>query len=56
MAAGDRPVLSASVAQPPEKPPELVTLKPTFMGMSIDLKELWRRFWPWWESRTERQK
>ena len=51
-----RPMLSGSVAQPPQKPDELVTLKPTFMGMSIDLKELWRRFWSWWESRTERQK
>ncbi len=30
-----------------QKPPELVTLKPTFMGMSIDLKELWRRFSAW---------
>jgi hypothetical protein len=43
-----RPVLSGSVAQPPQKPAELVTLKPAFMGMSIDLKELWRRFWSWW--------
>jgi hypothetical protein len=30
-----------------QKPAEVVTLKPTFMGMSIDLKELWRRFAAW---------
>ncbi len=46
----------ARLRQPPQKPPDLVTLKPTFMGMSIDLKELWRRFRFWRESRTERQK
>jgi hypothetical protein len=56
MAAAVRPLWSASVAQTPQKLPELVTLKPTFMGMSIDLKELWRRFRSWWERRTERQK
>jgi hypothetical protein len=26
---------------------EILTLKPTFMGMSIDLKEVGRRVWPW---------
>jgi hypothetical protein len=31
--------------------PELITLKPTFMGNSIDLKELWRRVWPWLKRR-----
>jgi hypothetical protein len=35
---------SASAAR---KPAELITLKPTFMGMSIDLKELWWRFRAW---------
>jgi len=26
---------------------DLVTLKPTIWGMSIDLNEVWRRFWLW---------
>ncbi|MGB7101901.1 MAG: hypothetical protein WBD95_24435 [Xanthobacteraceae bacterium] len=39
------PPTSARESQ--QKLPELVTLKPTFMGMSIDLKELWRRFFAW---------
>jgi hypothetical protein len=37
--------------QAAKKPTELVTLKPTLWGMSIDLKELWRRFCAWRENR-----
>jgi hypothetical protein len=37
--------------QAAKNPTELVTLKPTLWGMSIDLKELWRRFCAWRENR-----
>lgn len=30
--------------QPVEKQPEILQLKPAFMGVGIDLKALWRRF------------
>jgi hypothetical protein len=32
--------------------PELLTLKPTLWGVSIDLKELWRRVRDWRQRRT----
>lgn len=36
--------------------PEILQLKPTFMGFSVDLKALWRRCMPtvrgWWRSRS----
>jgi hypothetical protein len=32
------------------KPTELITLKPTFCGMSIDLKEAWKRSRRWWKA------
>jgi len=35
-----------TTVQPAKVPADIVTLKPTFMGMSIDLNELWRRVWP----------
>jgi hypothetical protein len=31
----------------PPQTKEILTLKPTFMGMSVDLKELWHRFVAW---------
>jgi hypothetical protein len=31
--------------------PEMLTLKPSFWGVSIDLKEIWRRYQSWWRSR-----
>jgi hypothetical protein len=34
----------AGALEPPR--PDVITLRPAFMGMSIDLKELWRRSWP----------
>ena len=33
----------------PEKEPEIFQLRPTFAGMSIDLKALWRK----WQSKTK---
>lgn len=33
----------------PPQPKEMLTLKPTFMGMSLDLKELFRRVKAWWK-------
>jgi hypothetical protein len=36
-----------TIAKSAEKPAELITLKPQFMGMSIDLKELGRRSLRW---------
>lgn len=43
--------LSQQDVPPPTSPrggrSEIITLKPTFMGMSVDLKELGRRCWPW---------
>lgn len=43
----------AAPASPPAevKKNELLTLKPTFWGMSIDLKEAWHRLWSWWKGR-----
>jgi hypothetical protein len=40
----------ASAPRPPSPPPqtEIVTLKPSLYGMSIDLKELGRRGLKWW--------
>lgn len=53
--ANARPLIAPSnepkdPVQAATKPAELVTLKPTFMGMSVDLKELWRRFAAWRET------
>ena len=31
-------------AKPPDKQPEILTLKPSLWGVSLDLKEIWRRF------------
>ena len=36
-------------ASSPPQPKEMLTLKPTFMGMSLDLKELYRRAKEWWK-------
>ena len=33
----------------PPQPKEMLTLKPTFMGMSLDLKELFCRVKAWWK-------
>jgi hypothetical protein len=33
----------------PPQPIEILTLKPTFVGMSLDLKELFRRAKAWWK-------
>jgi hypothetical protein len=42
------PLLHQPVSTLPDKPKDdLVTIKPTIWGMSIDLNEVWRRFWPW---------
>ncbi len=35
----------------PPQPKEMLTLKPTFMGLSLDLKELFRRVKAWWKSK-----
>jgi hypothetical protein len=35
----------AELAKAQEKSPEVVTLKPGLYGMSVDLKEVGRRFW-----------
>ena len=43
----EAPIPPTSAQESRQKPTELITLKPTFMGMSIDLKELWRRFSAW---------
>lgn len=32
---------------PVEKQPEILQLKPAFMGVSVDLKALWRKFVAW---------
>lgn len=37
----------AEQAKAQEKAAEAVTLKPGFHGMSVDLKEVWRRVWPY---------
>lgn len=37
------------------QPGELLTLKPTLWGMSIDLKELWRRARCWWKCRWKKR-
>jgi len=34
---------------------ELLTLKPAFWGLSIDLKELWRRTRCWWKCRWKKR-
>jgi len=54
-ARGDTPppAPAAPVPQQP-KASELIILKPTFMGMSIDLKELWRRGSAWYRRPRER--
>jgi hypothetical protein len=42
------PLLHQPVSTLPDKPKEdLVTLKPTLWGMSINLNEVWRRLWFW---------
>jgi hypothetical protein len=46
----ENPIQPTTARESPQKSAELMTLKPTFMGMSIDLKELWRRFSAWRES------
>jgi hypothetical protein len=51
-AAPSAPLLeiAAPASLPPEvKKNELLTLKPTIWGMSVDLKEAWRRLWSWWK-------
>jgi hypothetical protein len=40
------PLLHSSKSSIPSQNKEVVTLKPTFMGMSLDLNEALRRFWP----------
>jgi hypothetical protein len=34
----------------PSPPKEILTLKPTFMGVGLDLKELFRRAKAWWKT------
>lgn len=42
------PLLHQPASSVPDKPKEdLVTIKPSIWGMSINLNELWRRFWAW---------
>lgn len=42
------PLMHQPISPLPDKPNEdLVTLKPTVWGMSIDLNGIWRRLWPW---------
>jgi hypothetical protein len=45
----EKPIQPTTARESPQKSAELITLKPTFMGMSVDLKELWRRFSAWRE-------
>ena len=47
----ENPSLLTTAAAPQEKQGELITLKPTLWGLSIDLKELWRRIRCWWKCR-----
>lgn len=35
---------------PQRKQEDLITIKPTFMGMSADLRGLWRQAFAWWKS------
>jgi hypothetical protein len=42
---------AAAVSQ--QKPSEILTLKPTFWGIGIDLKEVWRRARQWWQVRNK---
>ena len=49
-----RPQDQAKIAQNPPKKPEVLELKPTFMGMSIDLKEVWSRVNDWWRARKQK--
>jgi len=42
-----------TAAQASKTPPEMVTLKPTFWGMGIDLKEAGRRVRLWWQQRRK---
>jgi Hypothetical protein (DUF2513) len=37
----------------PQKPNEILTLKPALWGFSIDLKEVWRRAWYLWRQRRQ---
>ncbi len=58
--AGEREQQASAVkrgelVEPPVKPGELVTLKPTLWGFSVDLKELWRRIRCWWKCRWEKR-
>ncbi len=46
----EKPIQPTTARESPQKSAELITLKPTFMGMSVDLKELWRRFCAWREN------
>jgi hypothetical protein len=48
------PIITATLSSPSvdsTAQTELLTLKPAFMGMSIDLKELMRRAMDWWKAR-----
>jgi hypothetical protein len=38
---------------PAKQPAELLTLKPSFWGMSLDLKEAWRRARRWWRGSSQ---
>lgn len=40
---------SGETNSPPQR--ELITLKPTLWGMSVDLKELARRAIAWWKAK-----
>jgi hypothetical protein len=42
-----RPAESLQPTKPHPRP-EIVTLKPGFWGMNIDVKEAFRRLWRWW--------
>lgn len=43
---GQTHAFNATTAKTTEKQTEIVTLKPGFMGVSVDVKELARRFYP----------
>ena len=44
------PSTSNSPTTPPQQKPEVFTVRPSFWGMSIDLKELGRRIVTWWRT------
>jgi hypothetical protein len=39
-----------AVTSQAQKPPEVLSLKPTIYGVGIDLKEAWRRLRAWWKA------